>query len=55
MSTLASVLPASGPAFPLVREVPRMTEASSVTALPVRAGAALPLARVRLISNDPNR
>jgi ABC-2 type transport system permease protein len=55
MSSLASVLPGSGAAFLLLGEVPRMTEASSVTALLVWAGGALLLGWVRLVRNDANR
>ena len=55
MSSLASILPGSGAAFLLLGEVPRMTEASSVTALLVWAGGALLLGWVRLVRNDANR
>ncbi len=55
MSALASILPGSGAAFLLLGEVPRMTEASSVTALLAWAGGALLLGWVRLIRNDGNR
>ena len=48
MSSLASVLPGSGAAFLLLGEVPRMTEASSVTVLLAWAGGALLLGWLRL-------
>jgi ABC-2 type transport system permease protein len=55
MSELASILPGSGAAFLLLGEVPRMTEASSVTALLAWAGGGLVLGWLRLIRNDANR
>ena len=55
MSTLAAVLPGSGAAFLLLGEVPRMTEASSVTVLLAWAGGALLLGWLRLVRNDANR
>ena len=55
MSALASVLPGSGAAFLLLGEVPRMTEASSVTVLLLWAGGALLLGGFRLLRNDANR
>jgi hypothetical protein len=55
MSALASILPGSGAAFLLLGEVPRMTEASSVTALLAWAGSALLLGWLRLLRNDANR
>lgn len=55
MSALAAVLPGSGAAFLLLGEVPRMTEASSVTVLLAWAGGGLLLGWVRLIRNDANR
>jgi ABC-2 type transport system permease protein len=55
MSALASVLPGSGAVFLLLGEVPRMTEASWVTALLAWAGGALLLGWLRLLRNDANR
>jgi hypothetical protein len=55
MSSLASILPGSGAVFLLLGEVPRMTEASSVTALLVWAGGALLLGWARLAWTDANR
>ena len=55
MSTLASLLPGSGAAYLLLGEVPRMTQASSVTVLLAWAGGALLLGWVRLTWNDANR
>ena len=55
MSWLASVLPGSGAAFLLLGEVPRMTEASSVTTLLIWAGGALLLGWAGLTWNDANR
>jgi hypothetical protein len=55
MSWLASVLPGSGAAYLLLGEVPRMTEASSVTVLLAWAGGALLLGGLRLLRNDANR
>ena len=55
MSWLASILPGSGAAFLLLGEVPRMTEASSVTTLLVWAGGALLLGGARLRWTDANR
>jgi ABC-2 type transport system permease protein len=55
MSALASVLPGSGAMFLLLGEVPRMSEASSVTALLGWAGGALLLGWLRLLRNDANR
>ena len=55
MSALASILPGSGAAFLLLGEVPRMSEASSVTALLAWAGGALLLGWPRLLRNDANR
>jgi len=55
MSALATILPGSGAAFLLLGEVPRMSEASSVTALLGWAGGALLLGWLRLLRNDANR
>jgi ABC-2 type transport system permease protein len=55
MSALAAVLPGSGAAFLLLGEVPRMTEASSMTVLLAWAGGALLLGWLRLTRNDANR
>ena len=55
MSWLASVLPGSGAAFLLLGEVPRMTEASSMTVLLGWAGGALVLGWLRLARTDANR
>ena len=55
MAWLASILPGSGAAFLLLGEVPRMTDASSVTVLLAWAGGALLLGGLRLTRNDANR
>lgn len=55
MAWLASILPGSGAAFLLLGEVPRMTDASSVTVLLAWAGGALLLGWLRLTRNDANR
>lgn len=55
MSALAAVLPGSGAAYLLLGEVPRMTEASSLTALLAWAAGALLLGWLRLVRDDANR
>ncbi|MGY1752900.1 hypothetical protein [Blastococcus sp. SYSU D01042] len=52
---VARVLPGSGAAFLLLGEVPRMTQASSVTTLLVWAGGVLLLGVLRLLRDDANR
>jgi ABC-2 type transport system permease protein len=55
LSEVAQILPGSGAAFLLLRQVPGMTQASSVTVLLVWAGGTLLLGWLRLVRDDANR